>query len=206
MRESEAMLHGTAEHRARSLKVKESIVLDPTVAQFGEDLRAADLGNTHFIGIGGAGMSVLAEMLHEQECRSTVHREPGAKTERLESLGIPVQFTQRAENVQDAQVVVYSSAIKPDNPEIVAAVANGAQLVHRSDILALLMNGKHAVTVAGAHGKTTTSSLLAHILMHAGTGELADPSYAIGGSIQGPTEPRSMGTCRQGDGARRRSR
>ena len=77
---------------------------------------------------------------------------------------------------------MYSSAIKPDNPEIVAAVANGAQLVHRSDILALLMNGKHAVTVAGAHGKTTTSSLLAHILMHAGTGELADPSYAIGGS------------------------
>ena len=181
------MLHGTAEHRARSLKVKESIVLDPTVAQFGEDLRAADLGNTHFIGIGGAGMSVLAEMLHEQGVPvDGSDREPGAKTERLESLGIPVQFTQRAENVQDAQVVVYSSAIKPDNPEIVAAVANGAQLVHRSDILALLMNGKHAVTVAGAHGKTTTSSLLAHILMHAGTGELADPSYAIGGSIQGP--------------------
>lgn len=157
------------------------------MAQFGEDLRAADLGNTHFIGIGGAGMSVLAEMLHEQGVPvDGSDREPGAKTERLESLGIPVQFTQRAENVQDAQVVVYSSAIKPDNPEIVAAVANGAQLVHRSDILALLMNGKHAVTVAGAHGKTTTSSLLAHILMHAGTGELADPSYAIGGSIQGP--------------------
>lgn len=167
--------------------MKESIVLDPTVAQFGEDLRAADLGNTHFIGIGGAGMSVLAEMLHEQgvPVDGSDHK-PGAKTERLESLGIPVQFTQRAENVQDAQVVVYSSAIKPNNPEIVAAVANGAQLVHRSDILALLMNGKHAVTVAGAHGKTTTSSLLAHILTHAGTGELADPSYAIGGSIQGP--------------------
>ena len=65
--------------------MKESIVLDPTVAQFGEDLRAADLGNTHFIGIGGAGMSVLAEMLHEQGVPvAGSDREPGAKTERLE--------------------------------------------------------------------------------------------------------------------------
>lgn len=90
--------------------------------------------------------------------------------------------------MRGADTVVYSSAIKPDNPEIVAAHERGIRIVHRSDILALLMNGRRAVTVAGAHGKTTTSSLLSHILVHAGTGELADPSYAIGGTIQAPGE------------------
>lgn len=163
------------------------IDLDPTRAAFRADERIDDLGRTHFIGIGGAGMSVLAEMLHEQGVAvDGSDREPGPKTDRLQSLGIDVQFGQRAENVAGAATVVYSSAIKPDNPEIVAAHAAGARIVHRSDILALLMASKRAVTVAGAHGKTTTSSLLAHILVHAGTGELADPSYAIGGSIQSP--------------------
>ncbi len=80
--------------------------------------------------------------------------------------GITVEFGQRAENVAGKQTVVYSSAIKPDNPEIVAAHAAGKRIVHRSDILALLMNGKRAVTVAGAHGKTTTSSMLSHILVN----------------------------------------
>ena len=162
-----------------------AITLDPTVAAFDADDRVDRLGRTHFIGIGGAGMSVLAEMLHEQGVSvDGSDREPSAKTERLQSLGIPVQFGQRAENVAGAATVVYSSAIKPDNPEIVAAHSVGARIVHRSDILALLMAAKRAVTVAGAHGKTTTSSLLAHILVQGGTGELADPSYAIGGSIQ----------------------
>ena len=79
---------------------------------------------------------------------------------------------------------MYSSAIKPSNPEIIAAYQNGVKLVHRSDILSLLLSAKRGVTVAGAHGKTTTSSLLAHILRVCGKGDLADPSYAIGGSIQ----------------------
>lgn len=167
--------------------MQENIVLDPAAAQFGDAQTVNDLGTVHFIGIGGAGMSVLAEMLHEQGVDvNGSDREASAKTKRLEALGIPVQIGQQASNVDGADVVVYSSAIKPNNPEIVAAVRNGAQLVHRSDILALLMNGRRAVTVAGAHGKTTTSSLLAHILLHAGEDALADPSYAIGGSIQGP--------------------
>ncbi|MBW3077744.1 UDP-N-acetylmuramate--L-alanine ligase [Bifidobacterium simiiventris] len=165
----------------------DTIVLDPTVAAFDEHETTGDLGRTHFIGIGGAGMSVLAEMLHEHGVAvDGSDRERSAKTDRLTSLGIGVEFGQRAENVADAATVVYSSAIKPSNPEIVAAHEAGARIVHRSDILALLMNGRRAVTVAGAHGKTTTSSMLAHILVHAGTGDLADPSYAIGGSIQGP--------------------
>ena len=159
------------------------IVLDPTHAAFGTDAVPADLGRTHFIGIGGAGMSVLAEMLHAQGVAvDGSDRERSSKTDRLTALGIPVEFGQRADNVAGAETVVYSSAIKPDNPEIVAAASAGVRIVHRSDILALLMNGKRAVTVAGAHGKTTTSSMLAHILVHAGV----DPSYAIGGSIQGP--------------------
>ena len=165
----------------------EPIVLDPTVAAFTEDQQVSDLGTTHFIGIGGAGMSVLAEMLHEQGVNVTgSDRERNAKTERLEALGIQVAIGQRADNVRGASTVVYSSAIKPDNPEIVVAAAQGSHIVHRSDILALLMNHHDAVAVAGAHGKTTTSSLLSHILVHAGTGDLADPSYAIGGTIQGP--------------------
>lgn len=167
--------------------VETTIELDPTRPAFGPDERIGDLGRTHFIGIGGAGMSVLAEMLHEQGVVvDGSDREPSPKTDRLQSLGVAVQFGQRAQNVAGAATVVYSSAIKPDNPEIVAAHAAGARIVHRSDILALLMAAKRAVTVAGAHGKTTTSSLLAHILVNAGTGELADPSYAIGGSIQSP--------------------
>ena len=165
----------------------EPITLDPTHAAFDAHSTIADLGRTHFIGIGGAGMSVLAEMLHERGVNvDGSDRESGPKTDRLQSLGIAVEFGQRADNVQDAHTIVYSSAIKPDNPEIVAAYQAGEHIVHRSDILALLMNDRRAVTVAGAHGKTTTSSLLAHILVHVGEGELADPSYAIGGSIQAP--------------------
>ena len=159
------------------------IVLDPTYASVDAEARPTDLGAPHFIGIGGAGMSVLAEMLHaEGVAVDGSDRAHSAKTDRLETLGITVEFGQRAENVAQAETVVYSSAIKPDNPEIVAAHAAGKRIVHRSDILALLMNGKRAVTVAGAHGKTTTSSMLSHILVNAG----ADPSYAIGGFIQGP--------------------
>ncbi|NMN01677.1 UDP-N-acetylmuramate--L-alanine ligase [Bifidobacterium panos] len=158
------------------------IKLDPTHAAFGVDERCDVLGRTHFIGIGGAGMSVLAEMLAERGITvDGSDRERSAKTERLAALGIDVRFGQCAENVSDADTVVYSSAIKSSNPEIVAAASQGKRIAHRSDILALLMNGSRAVTVAGAHGKTTTSSMLAHILEHCG----ANPSYAIGGSIQG---------------------
>ena len=143
-----------------------TIILDPTHASFAPEETVHDLGATHFIGIGGAGMSVLAEMLHEQGVEvDGSDREPSAKTDRLQSLGITVEFGQQAKNVEGKNTVVFSSAIKPDNPEIVAAHEAGERIVHRSDILALLMNAKRAVTVAGAHGKTTTSSMLAHILV-----------------------------------------
>ena len=167
--------------------VEEQIALDPTVVGLPDDESIGELGHTHFIGIGGAGMSVLAEMLHAQGVPvSGSDVASNAKTERLEQLGIRVNIGQHAENVAGARTVVYSSAIKPDNPEVMAAQHEGIALVHRSDILAVLMHRHQSVTVAGAHGKTTTSSMLAHLLTAAGSGSLADPSYAIGGSIQGP--------------------
>jgi UDP-N-acetylmuramate--alanine ligase len=164
-------------------------LLDPTRWGFAGYSGGLDgLGNTHFIGVGGAGMSVLAEMLHEDGIEvdgSDVLA--STKTERLQTLGIPVEIGQRRENVDNVDTVVWSSAIKQQNPELQAAYQQGKRLVHRSDILALLLSNHIGVTVAGAHGKTTTSALIAHILTHAGTGELADPSYAVGGTIQGPT-------------------
>ncbi|MDF7664147.1 UDP-N-acetylmuramate--L-alanine ligase [Bifidobacterium sp. ESL0763] len=163
------------------------IDLNPERAAFDGSQTLSGLGHTHFIGIGGAGMSVLAEMLVEQGVEvSGSDRAANDRTARLESLGVKVFVGQQAANVAGARTVVYSTAIKPGNPEIVAAAAQGSHIVHRSDILALLMAGKRSVSVAGAHGKTTTSSLLSHILVNAGTGRLADPSYAIGGSIQNP--------------------
>lgn len=159
--------------------------MNPMRSAFEADQTISSLGSVHFIGIGGAGMSVLAEMLHEEgvevsgcDCQENDH------TRRLEELGINVKIGQSASHIKNSDILVYSSAIKPSNPEIIAAYQNGVKLVHRSDILSLLLSAKRGVTVAGAHGKTTTSSLLAHILRVCGKGDLADPSYAIGGSIQ----------------------
>ena len=126
-------------------------------------------------------MSVLAEMLHEQGVEvDGSDREPSAKTDRLQGLGIAVEFGQREKNVEGKQTIVFSSAIKPDNPEIVAAHAAGERIVHRSDILSLLMNTKRAVTVAGAHGKTTPifSPMLVREIWLIQAMPLADPSKA----------------------------
>ncbi|BDR53269.1 UDP-N-acetylmuramate--L-alanine ligase [Bombiscardovia nodaiensis] len=175
--------------------------LDPTVQAFTDPGQRLDsLGHTHFIGIGGAGMSVLAQMLKQAGLDvSGSDQQASAKTAELESMGIPVAIGQAADHVRGAQTVVWSSAIKSHNPEILAARAQGSTLVHRSDILALLLASHVGVTVAGAHGKTTTSALLAHILRLAGRGETADPSYAIGGSIQslqGPQDGGHLGSGR----------
>ncbi|WP_416518127.1 UDP-N-acetylmuramate--L-alanine ligase [Bifidobacterium asteroides] len=175
----------------RSLPVLDPCL--PALAQAGVS-DPKDLGPTHFIGIGGAGMSVLAEMLHQEGVQvSGSDRAEGEKTRRLRQLGIRVTIGQDASNVAGARTVVWSSAIKPDNPEILAARDAGARLVHRSDILALLMASRISVTVAGAHGKTTTSALLAHLLTKGGGGNLADPSYAIGGSLQSDQGPMDGG-------------
>lgn len=161
-------------------------VLDPTSQPINyADFSLDQLGATHFIGIGGAGMSVLAEILLKRGVPvSGSDRQASAKTDRLQALGATIYLDQKGQNLQGAQTVVWSSAIKPDNPEIQEASRRGLRILHRSDILALLMAHSRSVTVAGAHGKTTTSAMIAQILQSASSGDLHDPSFAIGGSIR----------------------
>ncbi|OKL53993.1 UDP-N-acetylmuramate--L-alanine ligase [Bowdeniella nasicola] len=136
----------------------------------------------HFIGIGGAGMSVIAELLHG---RGAVVQgsdaKPSATLERLESRGIHCYPTQDASQVPPDHTVVRSTAIKDDNPELATALERGQEIIHRSEALVRAARGLDFVAVAGAHGKTTTSGMLAAALVEAG----ADPSYAVGGSVLG---------------------
>ncbi|WP_018142669.1 UDP-N-acetylmuramate--L-alanine ligase [Alloscardovia criceti] len=179
----------------------DQIVLDPTHQPIDyEHVDVSKWDQVHFIGIGGAGMSVLAEMLIEQGVKVTgSDSAKNAKTARLEEMGATIYEGQEAAHVEGASIVVYSSAIKPDNPEIVRAYEQGSLLMHRSDILAALMAHKISITVAGAHGKTTTSAMIAQIFTSAGENDLADPSYAIGGSIHTPDGLHEGGHAGHGD-------
>ncbi|MGW4031159.1 UDP-N-acetylmuramate--L-alanine ligase [Streptomyces sp. NPDC004838] len=147
----------------------------------------------HFIGIGGAGMSGIAKILARRGARvagSDAKESPTADA--LRELGATVHIGHAAGHLDDdASCVVVSSAIRPDNPELVRAAELSVPVVHRSDALASLMTGLRSIAVAGTHGKTTTTSMLAVAL----TGLGLDPSYAIGGDLEGP------GTnARHGDG------
>ena len=136
----------------------------------------------HFIGIGGAGMSVVAELLlAEGATVSGSDARQSANTEHLSDLGAQVFIGQAAENVPEDAIVVVSSAIRESNPELAAARAAGQAVIHRSQALALAATGRDFVAVAGAHGKTTTSAMIAVALEEAGQG----PSWAIGGSVAG---------------------
>lgn len=178
-------VNGNAGNSVDSVDTVRQNSMDPVREAFDPNQTISSLGRVHFIGIGGSGMSVLAQMLHEDGVEvSGCDREENDHTKHFRDLGVKIYIGQSASHVHDADVIVYSSAIKPTNPEIVEAFNKGVKIVHRSDILSLLLREKRGVTVAGAHGKTTTSSLLSHILTTQGVGELADPSYAIGGSIQ----------------------
>ena len=138
------------------------------------------IGPLHFVGIGGIGMSGIAEVLHNLGYRvQGSDLADGANTRRLAALGIPVRVGHRAENLEAAEVVVVSSAVKPDNPEVVAAHARRLPVVRRAEMLAELMRLKWAITVAGTHGKTTTTSMLGALLE---TGGL-DPTVINGGII-----------------------
>jgi UDP-N-acetylmuramate--alanine ligase len=134
----------------------------------------------HFIGIGGAGMSVVAELfLAAGRPVTGSDARASAVVDRLRGMGASVHVGHRAEHVVGAGTVVVSTAVRPDNPELVAARDAGIPVIHRSRALALAAEGKDFVAVAGAHGKTTTSSMLAVALAEVG----ADPSYAIGGEV-----------------------
>ncbi|MEE4422068.1 UDP-N-acetylmuramate--L-alanine ligase [Streptomyces bugieae] len=144
----------------------------------------ASMDRPHFIGIGGAGMSGIAKILAQRGARvagSDAKDSPTA--EALRALGVTVHLGHAAEHLAaDATSVVVSSAIRPDNPELAAAHERGIPVVHRSDALAALMDGLRPIAVAGTHGKTTTTSMLAVSLGALGL----KPSYAIGGDLDAP--------------------
>jgi UDP-N-acetylmuramate--alanine ligase len=135
----------------------------------------------HMIGIGGSGMCGIAEVL-----LSLGHRVTGSDlketstTQRLVSLGATIHFGHNASNVGSPDVVVVSSAVSADNPEVVAARAKKIPVIPRADMLAELMRLKYSVTIAGAHGKTSTTSMTGLLLQDAGL----DPTIVIGGRLQ----------------------
>jgi UDP-N-acetylmuramate--alanine ligase len=139
-----------------------------------------DIGPVHFVGIGGIGMSGIAEVLANLGYSVTGSDvADGANVKRLRDKGVKVAIGHKAENIDGADVVVVSSAIKRDNPELVAARAKRLPVVRRAEMLAELMRLKSCVAVAGTHGKTTTTSLVASLLDAGGL----DPTVINGGII-----------------------
>ena len=150
----------------------------------------------HFVGAGGIGMCGIAELLANQGYRiSGSDLRESANTERLRSLGIPVAIGHDADHVGDADVVVYSSAVRSDNPELRRAEAAKIPVIGRAEMLAEVMRLKDGIAVAGSHGKTTTTSLVAHVLDAAGL----DPTAVVGGRVL--SAGRAPSTTRLGTGA-----
>jgi UDP-N-acetylmuramate--alanine ligase len=137
----------------------------------------------HFVGIGGIGMSGLAEILVDQGFTVTgSDRSASDNTERLEGLGIHVAIGHDAKNVEkDVDVLVYSSAIPPENPEVVVARQRNIPVIRRAEMLAEVMRLKYGIGIAGTHGKTTTTSMVSLILMEGGV----DPTVIVGGRLHG---------------------
>ncbi len=139
----------------------------------------------HFVGIGGIGMSGIAEVLHNLGYEVTGSDLKGSDTTtRLSALGIKINIGHSAENIGNAHVIVTSSAVRPDNPEVVEAKKRDIPVIPRAEMLAELGRLKYAILIAGAHGKTTTTSVIATLLSDGGL----DPTVVIGGKLN------SMGT------------
>jgi UDP-N-acetylmuramate--alanine ligase len=139
--------------------------------------------HVHFVGIGGIGMCGIAELLHHQGVRvSGSDVREGPTVARLRGLGVPVAIGHALENVGAADVVVFSSAVRAGNPELVEAERRKIPVIPRAEMLAELMRLKDGVAVGGSHGKTTTTSLVAHVLDAAGL----DPTAVIGGRVLHP--------------------
>jgi len=145
----------------------------------------------HFIGIGGSGMSGIAEvLLNLGYTISGSDLNDSATLRRLAALGIQTAVGHGAEHVQGADAVVTSTAVKPDNPEVLAARARHIPIVPRAVMLAELMRMKQGIAIAGTHGKTTTTSLVASVLAEAGL----DPTFVIGGRLNSAGANAKLGT------------
>ncbi|MGB0359790.1 MAG: UDP-N-acetylmuramate--L-alanine ligase, partial [Endozoicomonas sp.] len=147
----------------------------------------------HFVGIGGSGMCGIAEVLLNQGYKiSGSDIRASAVTERLQSLGIEVFIGHCAENITHADVVVTSTAVSGENPEVVEAESRRLPIVPRAQMLAELMRYRHGIAVAGTHGKTTTTSLLASVLGYSGM----DPTFVIGGRLNSAGTNAKLGGSR----------
>ncbi len=137
----------------------------------------------HFIGIGGIGMSGIAEILLDQKFKiSGSDRSLSEVTERLQKLGATIYEGHHAENIaDDVDTVVYSSAVQPDNPEMIEAQRRKIPVVRRAEMLAEVMRLKYGIGIAGTHGKTTTTSMTSLVLMEGGL----DPTVIVGGKLSG---------------------
>lgn len=135
----------------------------------------------HFLGIGGAGMSPLAELMHSQGYIVTgSDRYHSAASSNLEKLGIEVQYSHIPDLIHSADLVVYSSAVREDNPERIYAKENGMRTMRRAEFLGEIMRMYFTICISGTHGKTTTTSLAGNILMAAGM----DPTILVGGMLK----------------------
>jgi len=139
-----------------------------------------ELGRVHFAGIGGAGMSGIARIMLARGVGVSGSDSAGSEVlDTLAGLGAKVHVGHAAAHLGDADTLVVSSAIRDDNPELAEARRRGLRVVHRSSALAAVMHGRRVIAVTGTHGKTSTTSMIATALLHAG----AEPGYAIGGTL-----------------------
>ncbi|MEM7541997.1 MAG: UDP-N-acetylmuramate--L-alanine ligase [Pseudomonadota bacterium] len=146
----------------------------------GEQLPLHNVARIHFVGVGGAGMSGIAEVLRDLGYDVTGSDiVDNYNTRRLVEIGVGMRLGHDASNVAGADVVVYSSAISIDNPELCAAREARIPIIPRAEMLAELMRFRRGIAVAGSHGKTTTTSLIANVLVEAGL----DPTFVIGGRV-----------------------
>jgi UDP-N-acetylmuramate--alanine ligase len=137
--------------------------------------------NIHFIGIGGIGMSGIAEVLLNMGCRVTgSDQSVNAQVERLQAMGVTINQGHKASNIpQVCHVVVYSSAVKPENPEVIEARSRHIPVVQRAEMLTELMRLKRGIAIAGSHGKTTTTSMTAAVML----ASHIDPTIVVGGRL-----------------------
>ncbi|WP_025644657.1 MULTISPECIES: UDP-N-acetylmuramate--L-alanine ligase [Psychrobacter] len=147
----------------------------------------------HFVGIGGSGMCGIAEVMHNQGYQvSGSDINDSLVTQRLQSIGIEIFIGHDSKNISNTDVVVVSSAIDRSNPEIKAALKARLPVVRRADMLGELMRYRHGIAVAGAHGKTTTTSLLTMMMAEA----QLDPTYVIGGKLNASGKNAALGSSR----------